>query len=91
MSDDDYFHTYPNRTICDILEDMRNCYKTLNFGALGGLIEEMQARGNRLEAALGDKKDVKDWLEKRSKLKSDINNLMQKKAKLKKECGIKKK
>jgi len=85
MDDDEEFCTYPNRTVCDILDDMCRCYKSYSFSAMAGLIEELQARGNRMEAALRDKNDVKEWLEKRSKLKQDINDLIQKKAKLKAE------
>ena len=42
----------PYRTICDVLNEMRSCYKTRNFSYLPGLIEELQTMGNRMEAAL---------------------------------------
>lgn len=40
------------RYLCDILEDMRKCYKTRNFSYLPGLIEELQYRANRMENSL---------------------------------------
>ncbi len=62
-----FFRSYLNRTMCDVLEDMRKCVKTLNFAAFPGLIEELQSMGNRMEAALNDNKD---WERARSELKS---------------------
>ena len=43
-----------NRTLCSVLEEMRKCYETRNFGLLPGLIEEAQTYGNRMEAKLSD-------------------------------------
>jgi len=80
---DDYFPDYPNRTMCDALEEMRKCVTTLNFASMMALIEEIQSMGNRMEARLGDKRDVENWTKKRAKLKCEINDLMQKKQKLK--------
>lgn len=51
---------YPNRTLCDVLKEMRACYKTRNFCPLLGLIEEAQSMGNRMEAGLEDLRDLKD-------------------------------
>ena len=48
---------YPNRTMCGVLEEMRQCYKHLNFAPLPGLIEEAQTLANRMESGLGDKQD----------------------------------
>lgn len=44
--------TFPSRTLCEVLQEMRDCYKTCNFGAIPGLIEEAQIMGNRMEAGL---------------------------------------
>lgn len=66
---------YPNRTLCDVLEEMRDCVKTLNFSYLMGLIEEAQSMGNRMEAALQDKHDIKRLTEERSKLRREVQNL----------------
>ena len=49
----------PNRTICDVLEELRQCYKTRNFSYMPGLIEEAQSMANRMEAALWDQNDFK--------------------------------
>jgi len=72
----DGFYTYPNRTICDVLEEMRKLNKTRNYSALAGLIEEIQSMANKMEAALGDKKDVKLWTKKRASLKEEIKKLI---------------
>lgn len=52
----EYF--YLHRTLCDVLEEMRDCYKSRNFAHLMGLIEEAQSMGNRMEAALGEVNDL---------------------------------
>jgi uncharacterized protein YlxW (UPF0749 family) len=67
-----------NRYLCDILEEMRTTTKTLNFGMILGLIEEVQTAGNRMEAALEDKRDAGD-------LRDEIHNLKRERMKLKKE------
>ena len=59
---------YPNRTICDVLEAMRDCYKTRNFAYLHSLIEEAQNMANRMEASLSDKGDCERYLKERSEL-----------------------
>lgn len=48
-----------NRTLCGVLEEMRKAYETRNFSYLPGLIEEAQRMGNRMEAALSDKHDLR--------------------------------
>jgi len=67
-----------NRYLCDILEEMRTTTKTLNFGMILGLIEEVQTAGNRMEAALEDNRDAGD-------LRDEIHNLKRERMKLKKE------
>ena len=71
-----------NRMMCDVLEEMRVCVKTLNFSYLLGLIEELQTLGNRMEAKLFDIKDferlhddIKDLKKKKKKLKEDVELL----------------
>jgi hypothetical protein len=61
--------------MCDVLEEMRECTKTLNFSYLLGLIEEAQSLGNRMEAKLYDIKDYE-------RLHDDIKDLQKKKKKL---------
>jgi len=41
-----------DRTMCDVLEEMRMASKTKNFSYIDGLIEELQSMGNRMEAGL---------------------------------------
>ena len=67
-----------NRMMCDVLEEMRVCVKTLNFSYLLGLIEEAQTFGNRMEAKLFDIKDFE-------RLHEDIKDLKKKKKELEKK------
>ena len=80
------FYSTPNRYICSVLDEMRKCYETRNFAPLLGLIEEAQSLANRMESALSDKSDVKDWTEKRRELKAEIKKLMVKVERLKKRA-----
>jgi hypothetical protein len=57
----DYF--WLNRTLCDVLEDMRRCYKIRNFSPMLALIEEAQMMGNSMEAAIGDKDSTRELRE----------------------------
>ena len=54
-----------NRPVCDVLEEMRECFKHFNFALLPSLIEEVQLAVNRMESKLWD---LKDW----EQLKDDI-------------------
>ena len=65
----------PNRLLCAVLEEMRDCAKTLNFSYLSGLIEEAQSLANRMEAHLYEIKDF-------NRLHKDIKALKKKKKKL---------
>ena len=67
-----------NRLICDVLGEMRDCVKTLNFSYLLGLIEEMQSLANRMESKLYDIKDFES-------LHKEIKALEKKKKKLEEE------
>ena len=40
---DTYFDTWPNRTVCDILSEIRTCHKAHNYSYLSGLLEELQS------------------------------------------------
>ena len=64
-----------NRYLCSVLDEMRECTKTLNFSYLLGLIEETQTLGSRMEAKLFEIKDF-DHLHK------DIAKLKKQKKKL---------
>ena len=67
-----------NRYLCDVLDEMRKCVKTLNFSYLLGLIEESQTLGSRMESRLFDIKDFEH-------LHEEIRDLKNKKKKLEKE------
>ena len=62
-----------NRYVCEVLEEMRTCTKTLNFAVIPSLIEEVQTMVNRMEMALSDMKDLEtlkdDIQEKKEELK----------------------
>ena len=73
---------YHNRYACDVLEEIRNSIKTLNFGGLPGLVEELQTAFNRMEAALESEKeyigiadDCKKLAKMRSKLRTQVKAL----------------
>ena len=69
------YHDYPNRTLCSVLDDMRNCYKTYNFYAVAALIEECQALANRMEAAIQNFGDIEDINKHRGKAKDELRRL----------------
>lgn len=76
-----------NRYLCDVLREMRTCHKTRNYAYLLSLIEEVQVLANRMEAGLGDKRDIRHYTEERSKLKKEVNALKEERAKLREELG----
>lgn len=63
------------RYLCDILSEMRDCWKTRNFAPINGLIEEAQSRANRMEDALSTKRDVERWEARRPVLKDELKEL----------------
>lgn len=71
-----------NRTLCDVLEEMRKAYETRNFSYLPGLIEEAQTMGNRMERGLWDQKEFKSAWETRDELKQEIASLKKEKEKI---------
>lgn len=80
---------YRHRFLCDILQEMRVCCKTLNFSSLLGLVEECQVLGNRMENALEQQRDIlqmdEEWTQKKKKLEAlekEIKELQSKKEKL---------
>jgi hypothetical protein len=81
----------PNRYICDVIEEMRKLHKTRNYGALPGLIEEVQTLANRMEAALGEQDDYNEWHKKVKKEKKELKRLMAKTNPLRELAGEEKK
>ena len=73
-----------NRYVCEVLDDMRTCTKTLNFALIPSLIEEVQLMVNRMEMALHDMKDLQH-------LKDVIVEKKEELAKLEKKLEKKKK
>ena len=73
---------YLNRTMCDVLSEMRKCAETGNYSYLPGLIEEVQSMGNRMESKLEDVKDLNRTRENLKELKTEYNELLKKKEKL---------
>lgn len=67
--------TWINRTLCEVLTEMRKCYKTHNYSYLLGLIEEAQSMGNRMEAAIHDLNDIESNRKTSAKLKKEIKTL----------------
>lgn len=74
----DYFNEYLNRTLCDVLEEMRTCFKTYNFAPMLALIEEAQMMGNKMEAGLNDKHDVEKMESRKNELVKEIRELREK-------------
>lgn len=81
----DWIDDMPNRYLCDVLEELRKCWKTRNFAPLSGLCEEIQTIANRMEASLGDKRDVERLLRQRPEIKDEIKELRWKKEDLEEE------
>lgn len=77
----------PNRYMCTVLSEMRTCFETRNFAYLPGLIEEAQTLANRMEASLGDKRDVEEWRDERSDLRQEIGELRKEARKLRNEIA----
>lgn len=75
MRDEIEDYMYPNRTACGILSDMRKAYKTRNFSYLPGLIEELQYAATRMEAAIGDLRDIARLAQRKSELKAEVRRL----------------
>lgn len=65
----------PNRTICDVLDEMRTCLKTVNFSYLLSLIEEVQTMANRMERRLWDQYDTKELHKEIRELKDEKEDL----------------
>lgn len=66
---------YTSRTLCGVLDEMRQCYKTRNFAPLLGLIEEAQTYGNRMEAKLYDVEHYERMRERYKQLRQKVKEL----------------
>jgi len=77
-----HIHSYPNRLLCDVLDEIRKCDETRNYSYLKGLVEEAQSLGNRMEAKLHDNKDIlsanktlREAKEELKKIQAEIDSL----------------
>lgn len=73
-----YYNRYPNRTVCELLEEMRKLWETRNFAPMLGIIEEIQIAANAMEAGLSDQKDILQLREDKSALVREIKELEKK-------------
>lgn len=73
---------YLNRTLCDVLDEMRKLHESRNYSSMLGLIEEAQSMANRMEAKLNDVKDCDRLRKDIKKLRDEIKVLEDKKEKL---------
>jgi len=64
-----------NRTWCDCIREMKDCAKSLNFGPVMGLLDELGSFGCRMEAALGDSKDLLRISEAKTEGKKELREL----------------
>ena len=69
------WRSYLNRTMCDVLEEMRKAHETRNFSYILGLIEEAQSMGQRMEAKLNDVKDLESLRTDIKKAKKELKKL----------------
>ena len=78
------YHYYLDRTICEVLEEMRVCNKTRNYGPLEAAIEEAQLMANRMENAIQKANGIKEIdasYRKAKKQLKEINEKIEKKKK----------
>lgn len=85
-------YTYPERTACQVLEEMRALIKNANaysydriMMTLPSMIEELQIFYNRMEACLGVNSDLNRGHDKLRKIKKLHNSLREECKELKKE------
>jgi len=71
-----------NRTLCDVLKEMREFSKYTmedkHRRVLMSLVEEAQTMGNRMEAKLFDNSEMDSAIEHKEKLKKEIKELEEK-------------
>ena len=70
---------YTTRYLCDILIDLRKCYKTRNFSYMMGLLEELQYRAYRMEQAMDLSSEIEYMEKQRIRLKKEIKELREEK------------
>lgn len=83
------YYIYPNRLMCDCLEEARKLLKAGHHESImrcmPGIIEEIQVYGNRMESALQDKDDIRRAYDELKRLKKEIRKLEAERDNLKKD------
>lgn len=64
-----------HRSMCEVLEEMRNLVKNKHFDPLLGLIEEVQSMGNKMEARISEVHDWERHKETIKRLEGEISDL----------------
>ena len=64
-----------DRTMCDVLEEMRQASKSKNYSYIDGLVEEVQSMGNRMEAGLARYGSMVQAESKVAELKSELKEV----------------
>ena len=72
-----------NRPVCDVLEEMRECFKHFNFALLPSLIEEVQLAVNRMDTKHWDLKDWESLKDEISERRLEIKRIKAEKEKMK--------
>ena len=67
-----------NRTLCDVLREIRTCHETRNYSYLLSLVEEAQSMGNRMESALTDKREIAEYNEEWRKASKKLKDIRKK-------------
>lgn len=86
------YYSGPNRYVCSVLEEMRECLKYVDsdnlyryISHMKMMIEEAQTLVNIMESALSDWNDLCKLKKKRSKLKRQVKALEDKLEEIKQE------
>ena len=88
MTDERDRSYWVNRTLCDVLYDLKKYTETSNLAVrprnvIFSLVQEAQILGNRMEAGLGDKKDLLLLNEEWHKLRREVKDLRKERDRLK--------
>ena len=74
-----------NRTVCDVLTEMRTMDTKRNYSMINSHIEEIQVLANRMESKLYEYKEVRQGNDHIKKLKAEIKELETKREQLRRE------
>lgn len=71
-----------HRYVCTVLEELRQCHHTSNYGHLLGLVAEAQTLVNRMESKLCEQKEAERLHDTIKKLRKEIEKLRKEKKEL---------